>query len=218
MLSNLTDLEIERSAALFEKYGVVVLHELLQDGLGDRLRSIVDQTLEIRGARRDFLMPQTADSPRRMTVVNGHVTTNLRLIRSIYEADTTLRVLSKIARERVSLCPDRVEDVIITELNELGDTHGWHLDDYPLALILIIEAPKGRHGGDVEYINASGDTVVLRLLQDDAYLMRTDQRMHRVSPLESGAGCRRIINLTYSIYDQRIEPNGSAQLLLSQPD
>lgn len=215
LFQSMSDLDLSLAEKSFDEHGVVVLKNLLKNDVGIALRSVVGKTLETHGSRRDFLMPQTNCSPRRMTIVNGRDTADVTLIRSIYRSSETIRVLSRISRSPVTLCPDGLEDVIITELDESGDTHGWHLDDYPLALILIVEASNLDKGGAVQYVDPDGEIVSMRLCQGDAYLMRTDRCMHRVSPLEMGAGRRRIVNLTYSIVGQKVAANGTAQKLLS---
>ncbi|NOV29743.1 hypothetical protein [Methylomonas sp. ZR1] len=163
--------------------------------------------------RKDFLMPQTSYTPRKMTVVNGSVTNNQAWLTTKYGNKELIKTLTRISGSKVRECDNLIENIIITRLHKKNDTHGWHYDDYPFALILCIESPRIKQGGFVEYIN-KGKTKRIYLKEGDGYFMRTDLVHHRVTPLKDDC-VRTIINFTYAIANTLVVPNGSADLLLT---
>lgn len=205
----------DRFRSTFAEHGVVVFPGLLDTHIGHLLQRTAGLAVDEFGVRRDFLMSQTGGTPRRMSVVNGLQMARYPAVRAVYAARGTLDFLSEVVAESVVCCPERVEDVIVTELSCQGDTHGWHFDDYPLALILILETPPATAGGVVEYRDATGTLRSLGLRSGDAYLMRTDRLEHRVSEIVDPGSVRRILNFTYAIAGAMVEPNGTAHRLLS---
>ncbi|WP_433685742.1 HalD/BesD family halogenase [Nocardia sp. CA-119907] len=107
--------------------------------------------------------------------------------------------------------PYEPEQFVITRLEEPGDTHGLHWDDYSFALVWVAECPPTDGGGFVEWIP---DTVwdkakpeVARLVRDrvvhtlsvsagDVYLMRTNTTLHRVYPIRHRR--RTIVNMAFA--------------------
>lgn len=115
------------------------------------------------------------------------------------------------------------EIVGVHYLLETGNTHGWHLDDYPFILIFIFYAPSKSNGGTVECIpnwavhaqkmgyqeNESIGNYVEKCRKEnlvyeyyhapgDAYLLRANEVLHRVTPLKKHNEKRAIVGFDYS--------------------
>jgi hypothetical protein len=112
--------------------------------------------------------------------------------------------------------------MVVNYLTFQGATHGWHLDDPSYALVIITETTEGESGGRLEYIKdwrriceqrgvsaeeSVDDTVghcrsqqlirTHRHEAGDAYLLRADQCLHRVTELTSTQGRRVVINIAF---------------------
>ncbi len=195
----------------FAKSGLLVFRRFLPEISLQALREVAFDLFE-EGMRKDFLMPQSNHTPRNMTVVGGAVMNRQDDIMGFYRDPELRRLLSNFTGADVVDCPEVVENVILTSLHEVGDTHGWHLDDYPFALIICLEAPEEGAGGDLEMEVGQSEIDFLRLEAGDAYLLRSDQIRHRVAPLSRNSR-RVIMNFTYSCHGHSIIPNGSAYSL-----
>ncbi len=186
---------------------------------------------------RDFIMPGV-ETPRRMSTISGeHILSESELLWSLYANHALRSLLAGIAGGAMYPCLHPSEFMVINYLFNSGATHGWHLDDPAYALIVVFEAPPEEKGGSVElipdwhqYCRHVGrspnenveDTVALaqeaRLVQSryhapgDAYLLRADTSLHRVTALKDPAHRRIALNLGFES-----TPNprygGSADLL-----
>ncbi|MFE9877513.1 hypothetical protein [Streptomyces sp. NPDC005784] len=174
-------------------------------------------------ARRDFDMECMDRSPRHMTTLGGHVIAReSELIPRLYRDEHLLGLLGRIAGIEAVPVKEPLERHVINSLHQQGDTHGAHTDDYPLALVLFIEAPADpAHGGLLEYVP---HTVELDTLQTatarrahhrpgDGYLLRSDTTAHRVTPLRHPGLRRTVLNFAYTTSDrQRAVTPSSSQL------
>ena len=143
-----------------------------------------------------------------MTTLGGHViATESELIPQLATDTALLALLRNISRMEISLAPDPVERFVLNVLHQESDTHGAHVDDYPLALVLFTEAPASLDdGGLLEYVpHASGldqlDTSVARRAHHapgDAYLLRADTTAHRVTPRRRPGLRRTVLNIAYA--------------------
>lgn len=164
--------------------------------------------LEGLGKRRDFAMACMDGSPRRMTTLGGHViAAESELIPQLATDTALLGLLRHISRLEISLAPDPVERFVVNVLHQESDTHGAHVDDYQLALVLFTEAPASPDdGGLLEYVpHASGlDQLVTSAARrahhapGDAYLLRADTTAHRVTPLRRPGLRRTVLNIAYA--------------------
>ncbi|MEV2226827.1 hypothetical protein AB0E01_44395 [Nocardia vinacea] len=196
----------------FERCGYVAMSGLIPAQLRSAVASEALQLVEHRGVRRDLVLAATGCTPRRMrNVTRAEIACNGSVIEAIYDSATTIQLLSAVAGEPVFRCPYEPEQFVITRLEEAGDTHGWHWDDYSFALVWVAECPPPHDGGFVECIP---DTVwdkpkpeVARLVRDrvvhtlsvgtgDVYLMRTNTTLHRVHPIRRGR--RTIVNMAFA--------------------
>jgi hypothetical protein len=170
------------------------------------------ELVERSGVRRELRFAETDNTPRRMRNVRSEaITSGGQVIPTIYASQALLDLLSSVAGEEVILCPYEPERYLITSLENKGDTHGWHWDDYSFALVWVIECPPADDGGFVQCVpNTQWDksnpqvnrAIVSRpiysieLQPGDLYMMRTDTTMHRVYPLSKGR--RTILNMGYA--------------------
>ncbi len=205
-------LDVPSSRRAFQENGLAVLRGFLCHDVLCQLRDRIG-ALSQRGMRKDFSMPQTNLSPRNMTVIGGAVMNAEPDVMRLYRSPSLRADLSEIVGNRISDCPELIENVIATVLSQPGDTHGWHYDDYPIALIMCLEAPGSDAGGMVE-LDRESHIESVQLHPGDAYLMRTDKVRHRVAPIVKQTK-RMILNFTYSFNGLDVTPNGSAPLLCS---
>src|SRR5688572_24083750 len=102
---------------------------------------------------KDFIMPGY-ETLRRMSTLGGKDISRLSpLLVDFYENPDTRALLSNICGQEVFPCHDENEWQVINWLEGPGETHGWHLDDPPLALVVFLETPPASEGGALEYIN-----------------------------------------------------------------
>jgi hypothetical protein len=201
----------------FRERGYVTVSAFLNATGLTQLRSL-SSSLDDRAFRRDLDMPQSHFTPRRMSVIGGAATNDEPDLMAFYSDETLLSWCSDVTGHGVTECPNEVENVIFTRLHKVGDTHGWHHDDYPLALIVVLRMPSGSDAGAHLEIETRGRVERVALHAGDAYLMRTDVHRHRVAPLQSNE-VREILNCTYSFVGATVAENGSADLLCSErPD
>jgi hypothetical protein len=163
--------------------------------------------MEQRKKRRDLLMPESESTPRKMSTLSGKDIKQMSsIIPMLYFDEEIHRFLSAIVCETVYPVPDDVENYVCNFLHQDGDTHGGHIDTYPFAFNIMIEAPAEGSGGILELVKGSNvikdlDDVTkvtsLYIPSGDCYLLRTDTTVHRVSPLING-GRRTIINFAYT--------------------
>ena len=178
-------------------------------------------TLQILRKMRNFTMTDY-ETPRHMSVIGGRVIhDHSPFLTAVYHSDEMTSFISAVTGGPVYPCTHQSEWAVINFLEDAGETHGWHLDDPPFALVLIVEAPPVCAGGLVEYIpgwiehcevlKVSPKVDVSRSIDalrnvcrvhavhhatSDAYLLRADRCLHRVSPL-TGPGRRIVVNFAF---------------------
>lgn len=201
--------------------GYVKLPNLLHENV---FTAICDELLQqVPFARgRKFLMGGY-ETPRFMSVIGG---STLRLATditwSLYLHWEIHQLLNQLCGMPVFPCLHPDEFMVANFLLHVSETHGWHLDDPAYAVIIVCEAPPAQKGGVLEYIpnwcdfcsrlGVSPDQKVdipveeaykqnlimtAHHLPGDAYLLRADQVLHRVSGLNSEGFRRIVLNLAY---------------------
>ncbi|MGW0505774.1 HalD/BesD family halogenase [Micromonospora sp. NPDC003241] len=194
------------------KYGFTKVSFVVPEELKETVATEVLNLVGEAGVRRDLRFAATGNTLRRMrNVRRDEVAERSTVIPAVYESEALLALLSKVAGEAVLPCPYEPEQYVITRLEESGDTHGWHWDDYAFALVWIIECPAVEHGGFVQCVPGTtwnkenpeihraflaGPTYSASFVPGDLYLMRTDTTLHRVYPITGGV--RTIINMGYA--------------------
>lgn len=208
-------------SADFVRDGHVKLPGLLAQEVIGLLRAEV-ATLEPAAQARDFVMPGPS-TPRVMNVLGAkQLLAHSTALAVLYAHFELVGLISTIAGEAIYACPHPEEVMVCNFLLTDGATHGWHLDDPAYALVFVLAAPAESAGGDLEYIadwsrvcrdsgaDPSGDVALtvdrarrLGLVKrrrhrvGDAYLLRADRCLHRVTPL-SGSNERRVaLNFAY---------------------
>ncbi|MBF6150231.1 HalD/BesD family halogenase [Nocardia nova] len=170
---------------------------------------------ERAGIRRDLVVNETGGTPRRMrNVTRAQIAAYASEISRLYRSSAVVSALEQVTGERLFQCPYLPEQFVITRLEAVGDTHGWHWDDYSFALVWVAECPSPEEGGVVECVP---DTIwdkrsprIEQLLQErevhrleagpgEVYLMRTNTTLHRVCPLRQGR--RTIVNMAFATAD-----------------
>jgi hypothetical protein len=207
-LENYASEELSRE---FKSTGFVVLPNALHESDRGRLLDKANAMCSV-GIRKDFAMPQSR-TPRHITSVSGVVTAEDVELMSSYNSKRLRRSIEKLVGASLTDCDNVIERVIITRLERAGDTHGWHLDDYAITMVMVLNAPEIVGGGYLEYAGDTG-TKQVGLRPGDVYLMRADRLRHRVAPLRRSGLCRTILNFTFGLEGVVVRPNGSAEMLL----
>ncbi|MBS0444624.1 MAG: hypothetical protein JSR59_01625 [Proteobacteria bacterium] len=170
--------------------------------------------LDACGKRRDFKMEQTDGSPRRMRNVGGKdVAARSPMLCELYNDRQLRELVSAVIGEPALACPYDQERIVVTSLQQIGDTHGWHWDDYSIALVWVLQAPPIASGGLVQCVphtrwNRDAPQILEHIVSSpirtyyfdsgEIYLMQTRDTLHRVHPIVK-LGCERIImNFAYA--------------------
>jgi len=203
------------SALHFERCGYVPLHRLLPADAVIRLRNEVDH-IEPAARRRDFQMECMGGTPRHMTTVSGlAIAENSPAIVGLYHDVELVESISRLIERDLEPADDPVERHVLNMLHQGGDTHGFHTDDYPVALVMFIESPDCNLGcGRLEFcVTGNTDHAQTRSHQaGDAYVLRADRMNHRVQPIHDG--CRRtVLNFAYGVKGHTVARTPSASML-----
>lgn len=163
------------------------------------------------GKRRDLIMKQTENTERHMTTVNAVDIKSLSpILYDLYYDQSLMQFLTSITGEAVLPAPDELENITCKLLSDVGDVHGGHIDTYPFTLTIALESPQPDIGGIVEYVTNSSSVSELDsskvkqivLKAGDAYLLRSDLNVHRVTGLKEKSR-RMVMNLAYA--DQKTQ-------------
>ena len=139
----------------------------------------------------------------------------------MYHDPTIRESISRMVGQEVFSCQNEDEWMVANYLTSVGDTHGWHLDDPPIAFVLVLLAPPKGEGGQLEYFPLSTKLAGVDVRHEhamiadhragDAYLLRADQCLHRVAPL-IGSGRRLAINMAFE-FDEEVTYGTTASML-----
>lgn len=205
----------------FREHGYVLLRQLLTPAGLLTLQEEL-QRLETVATRRDFEMQCMNNSPRHMTTVGGHIIEHeSELIPALYADPMLVEVLRAITELPLMSVEDALERHVANFLHRPGDTHGAHFDDFPVAMILFVEAPADPEaGGVLEYVPNTDDLtsvdtdLVRRAFHEagDAYVLRSDTTAHRVTALSRDAR-RVVLNFAYATPESCSMTTDSASLL-----
>ncbi|MGW0811392.1 HalD/BesD family halogenase [Nonomuraea sp. NPDC002799] len=206
--------ELDAARTKFHTFGFAKVSFAVPASTKAAVAADVKDLVAKAGIRRDLTFRETGDTPRRMrNVTQEAINAHSAVIPTVYAEILNHGILDFVADEKVIPCPYLPERYVITSLEQNGDTHGWHWDDYSFALVWVIECPPVQHGGfvqcvpnsqwdkndpQVNRILANNPTYSMELGAGDLYFMRTDTTMHRVYPIEQGR--RVIINMGYAAH------------------
>lgn len=197
----------------FAQRDVVALDGVFSRALIDELTAATTGTLDARGVRRDLRVAVTGDSRRRYRIAGRAALCEMGpAIPATYRSPEVMDVVAEIAGERVVPVPYEPEEFIATRLEEPGDVHDWHWDDYSYALVWVLRAPPTAAGAGVELVrNVAWNKADPRVDEHvrsntverfhprggTAYLLRANATMHRVAPLRD-AGVRDVLCFSYA--------------------
>lgn len=216
--TRLADYDIDSLGSQLSQHGVVHLSKFLPRLLKQELTHEADELLSSHGKRVDALVPSTGNTPRKyISVSRNNVFEHAPLISRLYSGSELIQFLEKLTRNAVIRCPYEAEQIVVNKMNEDGDTHGWHWDDYTYSLVLVLNATELHSGAQVEYVDGTSwdkaspqvqqylSTNVVQTLElssGSAYVLLGKRVMHRVSPLQ-GEDTRKIICFTYATEKER---------------
>lgn len=196
----------------FLKHGVVQISFLAPEAVKELLAIEAEELVTSHGRRHALAFPETGNTERHMrNVRRDQIKAFGSIIPAVYSVPTLREVLATIAGEEVLECPYEPEQFVITALDQPGDTHGWHWDDYSFALVWVVDCPPVAYGGFVQCVShtewdkndprlhrwfVTRPIHSIELVPGDLYLMRTDTTLHRVYPIT--AGRRLIVNMGYA--------------------
>ena len=213
-VTELSNATLEDKAKSFHANSIVDISGIFSEGLHKQMKREAENLIAENGKQREFRMDATDQTPRRMkNVEQKYIAEQNGVIASLYDDKRLHELVSNIVRDNVYSCPYEPERMVITQLDEKGATHGWHWDDYSLALVWILDAPPPETGGILQCVpNTFWDKEkpdVLRFFLKNpiysyhfgpgqAYLMQTSRTMHRVYPLLDNEHRRLIVNFAFA--------------------
>ena len=234
---NQTSISLRAESLAFASDGYVRLPRSFFASVFAQLQNEVKR-LRAYAKTRDFIMPGY-ETLRRMSTLGGKDILRLSpMLADFYHNPEIRTLLTNICGRQVFACHDENEWQVINWLEGPGETHGWHLDDPPLALVIFMETPPESDGGALEFINgwhqlcavvgsdpelnatdliercrAAGLITAKVHATGDAYLMRADQCLHRAAPLTAAGARRCVINLAFELQPDVRRTGVTASLL-----
>lgn len=202
--------------AEFRRGDYVKLPQLLRPEVMAVARAAL-QRVEHAAVARAFQM-EGYDTPRRLSTIGGERLGRLApSLVALYRHRELRDMVAAVTGGPVFDGPNPNEAVVVNLELSVGATHGWHLDDVPYALVVHAEAPPPGGGGELEFIpdwrtvcqglGALPEVAVEPTVAEcrrrglvrteghaggDAYLLRADTSLHRVTEL-TAAGARRVV-------------------------
>lgn len=213
----------------FRHKSVASIRAFIPESLRQAIARECEDALQRYAVRRDLTARQTGDSSRHMSnVKKSDIERVAPVIDRTYHSQAFRNLISEIVGEAVHLCPYEPEQYLITSLHKAGDTQGWHLDDYGIAVIWNIHAPRNpSQGGWLQICPHSGRPKQISIpdilfansihtypcVKGDVYLLRTDRALHRVSALKEG-NRRTILNMTWAVESDFTRPHDHSSIEL----
>lgn len=205
------------SARQFSENGYVPLPGFLSENALGAMKSVVE-VLQAQAKRRDFDMACMGGTPRHMTTLGGvEIAESGPLIAELYQHGELINEIGSQLAMNIVTADDPVERHVLNILHKRGDTHGLHVDDYPIALVMFLESPACTEGcGHLEYHPADAPNKVSTHghAPGDAYLLRSDRFAHRVMPIHDGC-TRTVLNFAYGAAGINVTTSPSASILYS---
>jgi len=193
--------------------GVVQLPDFLPSAFHHALSQQVDALLDSRGKRIDVRVRSTGNTPRKyISVRRNDVFEHAGLIKQLYFDPAFIRFFSRLMQHELVVAPYEPEQVVVNRMDQKGDTHGWHWDDYSYSIVLVLTAPLRTNGAQLECVDGTAwdkdaaqvehylQTMPVRSLDlpaGSAYVLQGKRVMHRVSPMLR-PDVRKIICFTYA--------------------
>jgi len=196
--------------------GFVELPEFGPPEVGKRIADDVLRLLDERGEHRQVTIASTGHTPRHMEVVGRDaIVDGSAVIPETYHSPAFRDFLARLTKEpEIIPVPYAPEEMVISRLSQQGETHGWHWDDYPYAVVWIVDAPpSAEDGGSLEYVRGThwdkerprveeqlrtGVVERRHPAPGSIYLFKADTSMHRVAPLVADGVQRVIVCFSYA--------------------
>ena len=159
-------------------------------------------------------MKSTNNTPRNMTNLDFDDLSTAKVLQSSYYDSAFQKLISNLVNEDIYECPYEKERMVATWLHNTGDSHGWHWNDYSLAVIWILKALPIEAGGVVQYIpttnwDKDNPKIIEHLVNGrirsayfpsgSVYLMQTAKNLHRVHPILDDKHDRMILNFAFAL-------------------
>ncbi len=213
--------KVEQYREEYQKHGYVKFKGFINEELIDNMVNDLESVGELSDAKC-FTMPGY-QTPRKLSVLGGEkilsLIPNLGMLYFHHEIRDFIKLVRGVDVHSVKHVK---EFMVVNMLQARGDTHGWHLDDPEMALVIFLKSPSVMQGGQLEYIpgwdklcdkhginsdacsksniekvNASELVVTDRHEPGDAYLLNASRILHRVSPIQSKRAQRWVMNLAF---------------------
>ena len=197
----------------FSEKSLVHIDHILPPEFWNQLKEEATFLSQEKGKRKKLVIEETSSTERKMiTVGNSICRQHAELIPAIYDSKSFRNFLSLVADEEVHMCPLKDEQIAISLLEQKGDTHGWHWDDFSFGLVWLIESPEPSAGGFTQCVpNTSWnkkDPKVFETLVNNPieshyfpsggfYFFRSGTTLHRVHPLREDSK-RLIVNMDWA--------------------
>ena len=212
--------EIEALRQTFATEQMVRFPDLLQPRVLTALQAEVTRLEAVSVVNRFY--SQGANTPRFLRGVGGStILEQSTLLAALYIHYELWQLVAQIVDAPIYRSSHEQEFIGVNYLLGEGDTQGWHLDDNAYTLIIFTETPPVQMGGAVECIfdwhqqaaplgwadghpvapfvatlRQAGQVTAHSFSSGEAYLLRADKTMHRVTPL-AGKGRRTVVGMSY---------------------
>jgi hypothetical protein len=214
-LENLSPSVLEGLRRNYAEDHMAIIGDLLPGNLREAMESEGRTLLLEEAIRREVVIRESGNTPRSYNSVGrNRIRERGSYIPAFFDSPSILEFLSQIVGEPLHRVPYEPEEFIINSQCNVGDTHGWHWDDYTFALVWIIDEPDVLHGGRVEFIPripwkksdtrawienvlASYPIKSYHVPSGKCYLLRARDALHRISPL-TGRTQRTVVVFTYA--------------------
>lgn len=210
--------DVEHLKSTLSKDGVVCIDDFIPEHSIKELASEVDSLVANYGRNVNVHIESTGNTPRKYrSVSRDDVFAHAPLISRMYLDESLLSFIRMLADDTVIPCPYEPEQIVVNKMSSVGDTHGWHWDDYSYSLVIVLEAPCPANGAQVEFVDGTSwdkkspkvshylstrQTQSLKLSRGSIYILLGKRVMHRVSPLLSD-DTRKIICFSYATEEER---------------
>lgn len=228
LADHLAQFDTNALGRVLQEDGVVQLPAFLPAALLGGLHQQAGDLLTACGKRIDVRVRSTGNTPRKyVSVGRNDVFQHASLIRQLYYRPELTRFFRALVGSELIVAPYEPEQVVVNRMDQVGDTHGWHWDDYSYSVVFVLAAPQRDNGAQVECVDGTSwdknaarvehylRTMPVRSLDlsvGSAYVLLGKRVMHRVSPMLQ-ADTRQIICFTYATPAERLVPidHGSMQ-------
>lgn len=200
-----TQNDVVNAKKSMDESGYALLSSFVTDFGLEFFRSEISHLSDFK-KRKDLLAPTSANTPRKMSVVNGNdISKNSPCLYRLCEAPNFIELLTYLAGEDIFLMNDPVEYAVCNFLEGGGDIHGAHFDKFPYAFTVYVETPMESEGGvlqvapditSIENFDAV-KKISLPTLPGDAIFMKSGSLAHGITPITALEAKRTVFNVAY---------------------